>query len=112
MQINPNMKRPENFRKIDDVLFKTLSDNNYKFSFNGNDILWAFSVPDDTTYCLAFVFDWKMNRYELRRAVNGAGTNWNRTLHKGIIDKENMLTMNGFMVWASMLLEYYEKYYN
>ena len=112
MQINPNMKRPENFRKIDDVLFKTLSDNNYKFSFNGNDILWAFSVPDDTTYCLAFVFHWKLNIYEIKRAVNGAGTIWTDTLHVGTFHKGNMKTMADFIDWVKSLINHYEKYYN
>ena len=110
------MKQPINFDKLNLTKMTISSGNTYQLNIDGleeDTTLWAFRHPDDDTeYCLAFVFDWKMNRYELRRAVNGAGTNWNRTLHKGIIDKENMLTMSGFMVWASMLLEYYEKYYN
>ena len=110
------MKQPINFDKLNLSKLTISSGNAYKLNIDDTTketTLWAFREPDDDTkYCLAFVFNWKMNWYELRRAENGAGTNWNGILHKGLIERDNMLTMSGFMVWASMLLEYYEKYYN
>ena len=109
------MKQPENFKKIDEAKTTTTSGYLYKFNIDGvtkDTTLWAFRQPDETKYSLAIIFDWKMNRYEIRRAKTGDGTNWDKTLHKGLINRENILTMNGFIVWATMLLDYYEKYYN
>ena len=109
------MKQPINFDKLNLTKMTISSGNTYQLNIDGlqeDTTLWAFREPDDTEYCLAIVFDWKKNWYEIRRARNGDGTNWDITIHKGMIARENMLTMNGFMVWASMLLDYYEKYYN
>ena len=108
------MKRPENFRKIDGVTFTTKTNNEYKFSVDtpkGN-LLWIFSQPDTSQYCLAFVIDWEKEVYEIRRAKNGDGKNWIDTIHQGNFGKHSMETMSSFVIWAHNRVIQFEYYYN
>ena len=109
------MKQPENFKKIDEAKTTTTSGYLYKFNIDGvtkDTTLWAFRQPDETKYSLAFIFHWESNKYEIRRAYTGNGTNWTGILHTGLIEKDNILTMNAFINWSNNLINYYEKYYN
>ena len=108
------MKRPENFRKIDGVTFTTKTNNEYKFSVDtpkGN-LLWIFSQPDTSQYCLAFVIDWEKEVYEIRRAKNGYGKNWIDTIHQGNFTSQPMKTMNSFVDWAHNRIIQFEYNYN
>lgn len=108
------MKRPENFRKIDGVTFTTKTNNEYKFSVDtpkGN-LLWIFSQPDTSQYCLAFVIDWEKEVYEIKRAKNGDGKNWIDVIHQGNFTSQPMKTMNSFVDWAHNRIIQFEYNYN
>ena len=108
------MKRPENFNKIDSVTFTTKTNNEYKFSVDtpkGN-LLWIFSQPDTSQYCLAFVIDWEKEVYEIKRAKNGDGKNWIDVIHQGNFTSQPMKTMNSFVDWAHNRIIQFEYNYN
>ena len=108
------MKRPENFRKIDGVTFTTKTNNEYKFSVDtpkGN-LLWIFSQPETSQYCLAFVIDWEKEVYEIKRAKNGDGKNWIDVIHQGNFTSQPMKTMNSFVDWAHNRIIQFEYNYN
>ncbi len=107
------MKKPQNFRKIDDVKFSTRTGGEYKFSTNGVDPeLWVFTQPDTTNYVLAFVIDWENETYQIKRAKNGDGRNWIDTIHNGNFASESMKTINSFVDWAHNRVLQFEHYYN
>jgi hypothetical protein len=108
------MKRPENFNKVDSITFRTKTNNEYKFSIDTgtSPILWVFSNPDTTNYCLAFVMDWETNSYQIKRAKNGDGSNWIDTIHSGNFASESMKTINSFVDWAHNRILQFEHNYN
>jgi hypothetical protein len=107
------MNKPENFRKIDDKRFNTPSGYEYKFSTDGRSPeLWVFRQPDTTSYVLAFIINWETERYEVKRAVNGKGTDWIDTLHSGNFGKGAMKTMNSFVEWITYRVAMWEEKYN
>jgi hypothetical protein len=107
------MKKPQNFRKIDDVKFSTRTGGEYKFSTNDVDPeLWVFTQPDTTNYVLAFVIDWENETYQIKRAKNGDGRNWIDTIHSGNFAIERMKTINLFVDWAHHRIIQFEHYYN
>ena len=108
------MKKPENFRKIDGVKFTTKTNNTYKFSVDTpkGDMLWIFSQPDTTNYCLAFIIDWENEVYEIKRAKNGSDTNWIDVLHNGNFVSDTFKTMDGFVEWIKYRIEMFGDFYN
>ena len=107
------MKKPENFRKIDDLKFATRTGGKYKFSTNDVDPeLWVFTLPDNTNYVLAFVIDWENETYQIKRAKNGDGRNWIDTIHNGNFASESMKTINSFVDWAHNRVLQFEHNYN
>ena len=107
------MKKPENFRKIDDVKFETRTGNKYKFSMNDVEPeLWVFTEPDTSNYALAFVIDWENETYQIKRAKNGDGRNWIDTIYNGNFTSEPMKTINSFVDWAHNRVLQFEHYYN
>jgi hypothetical protein len=107
------MKKPENFRKIDDLKFATRTGGKYKFSTNGVDPeLWVFTQPDTSNYALAFVIDWENETYQIKRAKNGDGRNWIDTIHSGNFASESMKTINSFVDWAHNRVLQFEHNYN
>jgi hypothetical protein len=108
------MKKPENFRKINDVKFVTGTGGKYKFSTNGVDPeLWVFQEPDTSDYVMAFVMDWENETYQIKRAKNGDGRNWVDTIHSGNFVSESMKTINSFVDWAhNRVLEFEHNYNN
>ena len=107
------MKKPVNFKKIDDVKFATRTGNKYKFSTNGVDPeLWVFTLPDNSNYVLAFDIDWQNETYKIKRAKNGDGRNWIDTIYSGNFTSEPMKTINSFVDWAHNRVLQFEHYYN
>lgn len=106
------MKIPKNFDKIKLQYFTTASGNEYKIGieeyYDGQSMVWAFRQPDTTTYCLAVIFDWQKELYEVKRAENGKGTIWNKTLHEGTINKNAMRSMDDFIEWFSKVITVFE----
>ena len=106
------MKAPKNFDKINLKHFTTPTGNEYKIGIEDwkdeTSLVWAFREPDTTTYCLAVEFNWKMETYEVKRAKNGKGTNWDNTRHEGPINKQVMGTMDEFIDWFSKLITVFE----
>jgi hypothetical protein len=102
------MKAPKNFDKINLKHFTTPTGNEYKMGIEHEDLVWAFREPDTTPYCLAVVFNWKMETYEVKRAKNGMGTKWDKTLHEGNINKQLMGTMDEFIDWFSKVITVFE----
>jgi len=106
------MNRPINFRKINNTKFTTSKGYEYTFSTNGVEPeLWVFRFPDNTNNVLAFIMIWEYQRYEIRKAGNGKGTNWIDTLHKGCFDKATMKTMDSFTDWVKDRIEHFESQY-
>jgi hypothetical protein len=107
------MKKPENFRKIDNTTFASRTGTKYKFSTDGiSPELWVFTIPDDTEYVLAFIIDWENETYQIKRAGNGKGNNWIDTIHSGNFTSQPMKTINSFIDWAYNRLIQFEHYYN
>jgi hypothetical protein len=107
------MKKPVNFRKIDDVKFATRTGNKYKFSTNGVDPeLWVYTIPDNSIYVMAFVMDWENETYQIKRAENGDGRNWIDTIHTGNFTSKPMKTINSFVDWAHNRVIQFEYFYN
>ncbi len=107
------MKKPVNFRKIDDVKFATRTGGKYKFSTNGIDPeLWVYTIPDNSIYVMAFVMDWENETYQIKRAENGDGRNWIDTIHSGNFTSQTMKTLNSFIDWAHNRVIHFEHYYN
>ena len=115
------MKRPENFRKVHMMYFTTKTGNKYKFSVDGvgpwpiddtETVLWAFTDPNTSKYCLAFIIDWKTETYQIKRAENGEGANWVDTLHSGNYTSQPMKTINSFIDWAHNRVIQFEHNYN
>ena len=107
------MRKPENFRKIDDVKFATRTGGKYKFSTNGVDPeLWVYAQPDNSIYVMAFIMDWENNTYQIKRAENGNGNNWIDTIHMGNYTSEPMKTINSFIDWAHNRIIQFEHLYN
>ena len=107
------MKRPENFRKLDDIKFTTKTGNTYKFATSDmHPELWVFQQPDNTNYALAFIIDWENNTYEIKRAKNGDGTNWIDTLFGGNFTSQPIKTMNSFVDWVHNRVIQFEYYYD
>ena len=107
------MKKPVNFRKIDDVKFTTRTGNKYKFSTNDiHPELWVYTENDDTQYVIAFIIDWENETYQIKRVENGDGTNWIDTIHNGNFASESMKTINSFVDWAHNRVLQFENYYN
>jgi len=107
------MKKPQNFKKIDDIKFKTATGNEYKFSTNGLEPeLWVFAQPDTTNYCLAIIIDWEKETYQIKRAKNGDGRNWIDELHNGNFVSDTFKSMDGFIEWVKYRIEMLGNYYN
>jgi hypothetical protein len=107
------MKKPQNFKKIDDVKFITKTGGKYKFSTNGVEPeLWVYTEPDDTKYVIAFIIDWENETYQIKRAENGDGTNWIDTIYSGNFTSQPMKTINSFVDWAHNRVLQFEHYYN
>ena len=107
------MKKPENFRKIDNIKFTTKTHNEYRFATDGiSPELWVFQQPDDSKYCLAFIIDWENEVYEIKRAENGKGNNWIDTIHSGNFASESMKTINSFVDWAHYRILQFQYNYN
>jgi hypothetical protein len=107
------MKKPENFRKINNTTFATRTGNKYMFQTDGRSPeLWVFQQPDTTDYAMAFIMDWENETYEIKRVKNGDGTNWIDTLHIGNFTSEPMKTINSFIDWAHNRVIQMEHYYN
>lgn len=107
------MKIPTNFDKIRVKYFNTPTGNRYKINIedwtgNKKSLVWAFREPDTTTYCLAIEFNWDMETYEVKRARNGHGTKWDKTLHEGIINKELIKSMDDFIDWFAKIITVFE----
>lgn len=103
------MKKPVNFKKIDDMTFATRTGSKYKFSTNDIDPeLWVFRQPDTTNYVLAFVMDWQFETYQIKTAKNGDGRNWIGTLHSGNYSRETMRTLDSFIQWVNYRIEMFE----
>lgn len=106
------MKAPKNFYKIRGEYFDTPTGNRYKIGIEDwryeIPLVWAFRTPDTTKYCLAVEFNWEMETYEVKRAGNGQGTNWDKTLHEGPINKQVMGTMDDFIDWFSKVITVFE----
>lgn len=106
------MKAPKNFDKIHLKHFTAPSGSEYKIgieeTYEDNHIVWAFKQPDNTMYCLALVFNWKLETYEVKRAENGRGTIWDKTLHEGGINKNSIKSMHDFIDWFSKVITVFE----
>ena len=107
------MNKPQNFRKINGVTFANRNGKKYMFATNGVEPeLWIFQQPDTTKYCIAFVFDWENNTYEIKKAGNGDGKNWVTILHQGNYTHKSMKTMNTFIDWVHFRVIQFENEYN
>lgn len=107
------MKKPENFKKIDSVIFETRTGNKYMFSTDDiSPELWVFQQPDTTQYALAFIIDWERESYEIKRAKNGDGANWIDTIHQGNFSKDIIKTMQSFVEWAHYRVLTFEYEFN
>lgn len=106
------MNAPKNFDKIRTKRFTTPSGNQYKIGLEDwideRSLVWAFRQPDTTTYCLAIQFNWTTETYEVKRAINGQGTNWDKTLHEGNINKNAIKNMDEFIDWFSKVITVFE----
>ena len=105
------MKAPKNFDKIHLKHFNSAAGKEYTITIEQHNLVWAFRQPDTTKYCLAVIFDWERETYEVKRARNGHGTVWDKTLHTGSINKNVMQSMDAFIDWFSKVITVFEYNY-
>ena len=102
------MKMPKNFDKIHLKRFTTATGKEYNMNIEAGELVWAFRQPDTTKYCLAVIFDWARETYEVKRARNGHGKLWDKTLHEGNININAMRSMDEFVDWFSKVITVFE----